>query len=396
MMRGRRLTTGGVLATLPTLLLVLLGGAVGSSCLDPTEVMLTITTDIPCAVDGSGTYAPTKTFVDLADVDGQWDTVASRSVCASRVGSLALLPGGRDEVRFAVRGEVTDDLGGTHEVVATRRVRFVSHQKLPISVRLSASCLDVTCPDPATQTCQDGVCVGNIEAPDGGLALDGGFIPDGTRKDGPGDVLVNPKDVIAELIGPDDSGICQQLQVGAATLWSFNEGVGNVTLNSDNIPTTLDLIAGVNFTQDGVCKSGLSVPANTLQKIMPSTGTGNTSFGAAFFVKAPIAAFNGAPFLSRGAPQTSPSWSIGLLANGRVELTLNIQGAPYKFSSGTAITPGTYAAVVVLVAPNSGAIRIDSTLATQFVPPVGAADAVNAYTVVAGPIILDELQLRLK
>lgn len=157
------------MSVLPTLAILLSGGAAGTSCLDATEVMLSITTDIPCAIDGSDTFMLTRTFVDLGQGDAAPVAVKDMTCASSQIGSLAIVPGGHDEVRIKVRGLVVDVGGKEHWIVATRRVRFVAHQKLPVPVVLSASCLDVQCPDPETQTCVDGVCKGNVAATDGGL-----------------------------------------------------------------------------------------------------------------------------------------------------------------------------------------------------------------------------------
>lgn len=165
----RRLTVTGALSVLPTLAILLSGGAAGTSCLDATEVMLTITTDIPCAIDGSDTFMLTRTFVNLGQGDAAPVAQKDMTCASSQIGSLAIVPGGHDEVRIAVRGHVVDVGGNEHWIVATRRVRFVAHQKLPVPINLSASCLDVQCPDPETQTCVDGVCKGNVAATDGGL-----------------------------------------------------------------------------------------------------------------------------------------------------------------------------------------------------------------------------------
>lgn len=370
-----------VLALAPTLALI------APSCREPTEVMLTITTDIPCALDGSASFALQSTFVDVAGADG-WDTVASPKTCAERVGTLTFVPGGRDEVSLSVRGQVIDGTGASHEVTASRRVRFVSHQSLPLTIRLSASCLDIQCPDPATQTCQDGVCVDNGVSADGGLSLDGGFIPDAS-KDGP---FVIKDGSVLDAITVDDGPLCPAIiGVGMGVKWPFDEGTGTTTYNSNMVPTILG--AGSTFVP-GACNTALSVSAANLQKLSPQNGGGVAGFAIGFFLKAGNATFNGQPFLRRGDPQLPPAWSLALLQSGQIQVTYTLTTqSSFKYQSSGTVKANTFTPVVFASSAVTGSLDVAGVPST-FMAPVGFTDPANTLTVIAGPVIVDELELR--
>lgn len=370
-----------VLALAPTLALLV------PSCREPTQVMLTITTDIPCALDGSASYALQSTLVDVAGADG-WDTVASPKTCAERIGTLTFVPGGRDEVSLSVRGQVIDGTGASHEVTASRRVRFVSHQSLPLTVRLSASCLDIRCPDPATQTCQDGVCVDNGVTADGGLSLDGGFVPD-VSKDAP---FVVKDSGILDAIPIDDGPLCPAIiGVGMGVKWPFDEGTGTTTYNSNMVPTSLGM--GSTFVP-GACNTALSVAAATAQKLAPQSGAGSANFAIGFFLKAGNTTFNGVPFLLRGDPQAPPAWSLALVQGGQIQVTYTVTTqSSYKYQSLGTVKTNTFTPVVFVSNAVSGTLTVAGATNT-FLVPMGFTDPANAQIVLSGPVVVDELELR--
>jgi hypothetical protein len=127
-------TTGLALVVLPTL-----------ACLEPTQVTLSLSTDVPCSrirdvtiseANGAGPFAETSTCSE-----------------GGQLGTLVLVPSGAGG-------------GGTVEVVATldvgtivarRRVRYVSHTQLTMAIQLTSSCANILCS--VDQTCANGRCV---------------------------------------------------------------------------------------------------------------------------------------------------------------------------------------------------------------------------------------------
>jgi hypothetical protein len=123
--------------------------ALCSACLDPTEIELIVTTDVPC-----DQVARTQILFG--------DAVVSSSMACSpggRIGSLILVPSNR-----GLSGNVTVEMelkGGacptTNCIVARRTLTFVSHQKLSVDIALTQSCTGVACD--ATATCVNGICM---------------------------------------------------------------------------------------------------------------------------------------------------------------------------------------------------------------------------------------------
>jgi len=151
--------------------------AVGA-CVEPTEVKLVLTTNIP-----------TLTRVQvLLDGDGGANVVADQAVRApGRLGTLVFVPsspGGRFTVR--VRGlEPVNDCENDPKigcVEASRTVSFLPHRSLELPIDLSSACLGVTCG--TNETCVDGLCVGDVvTTEDAGVIVppsdDGGVVTDG-------------------------------------------------------------------------------------------------------------------------------------------------------------------------------------------------------------------------
>jgi outer membrane protein assembly factor BamB len=133
-----------------------------ASCRAPTEVTITLTTDVPC----SQIQGTTVTVGQLGDIESSVVTTSSE-LCDSSgsLGTLVLVPSGarNEEVAFRVVagvGRTADSCVppayGPGCIVARRSIHYIPHTPLRIGVALRASCEGVVC-DP-TQTCLDGVC----------------------------------------------------------------------------------------------------------------------------------------------------------------------------------------------------------------------------------------------
>jgi len=135
-----------------------------SGCREPTQITLTLRTDMPCA-QVSETAVSVGSLTNLA----QKPPVSSRKGCsneAGRIGSLVVVPSGGDDEEVAI--QVVTTAGGLPAnacdpkspssscVVARRALRFVPHTPLQLPIELSSSCLGKVCPD--DQTCFDGQC----------------------------------------------------------------------------------------------------------------------------------------------------------------------------------------------------------------------------------------------
>jgi hypothetical protein len=141
-----------------------LTGATLSSCVDPTQITVDITTDIDCKAV-SGTQI---TVGRLGDLDGKrYPTAVTQSCKNGRIGSIVVVPSGGIEETVAIA--VVAGVDGTDVetcrppyakgcIAARRSLRFSPHASLRVLVPLSRACDGVACP--TTQTCRAGACVG--------------------------------------------------------------------------------------------------------------------------------------------------------------------------------------------------------------------------------------------
>ena len=133
-------------------------------CLDPTQITLEISTDIPCSElhetsISSGTLAQLESRPAVA-------TTAHCEPATGRVGSIVLVPGQSGDAAtrvvaaFGARKTADECVAAGFKggcIVARRSVRYVSHTRLRLPVRLEGVCADMPCK--ADETCVNGQCV---------------------------------------------------------------------------------------------------------------------------------------------------------------------------------------------------------------------------------------------
>ncbi len=157
------------------------GIAAPAACLSPTEITVRVETDMTC---GEADGDLEKVLVGTGT--GEAATVSLKGPCQDGfVGSVTIVPGKSDTIDIDVVGRLQGakcDLGSANGdgcVVAKRRLSFIEHIPLTITVRLDSDCAGVECP--SNQTCQAGVCVDpqctSSSCSDGG---DGGTTPRAT------------------------------------------------------------------------------------------------------------------------------------------------------------------------------------------------------------------------
>jgi hypothetical protein len=157
---------------------VAVGLWLGASCRAPTQIVVELRTDVPCA-DVRGT---TLAVGSLDSLESR-PPVASTTACAEatgRIGSIVIVPSGGPDDSVAVKSvlafgrdpsECRPPDYGQGCVVARRALRFIQGQTLTIPMLLSGSCSGVVCE--ATQTCVGGSCTGAAVDPDACLRPDG-------------------------------------------------------------------------------------------------------------------------------------------------------------------------------------------------------------------------------
>ena len=152
-------------AVLTTLYLV-------SSCRDPTEITLEITSNACGSLKQTGIAVGPAGNVDPSTFSATQDGCQRPGY----VGSIVVLPSGSSD--DAVGIEIVGGLGKppgscTHGdpqcIVARRSLRYLPHTPLTLPITLELSCAGVACDDPST-TCLSGACVPSTINPDACLA----------------------------------------------------------------------------------------------------------------------------------------------------------------------------------------------------------------------------------
>ncbi|MBI3202144.1 MAG: LamG domain-containing protein [Myxococcales bacterium] len=135
-----------------------------SGCREPTQITVTLSTDVACP-QVSETTLSVGALATISDKP----PVSSRKGCKDangRIGSLVVVPSGDDSDEVTLQAITT--VGGQPAsacdpknpadfcVVARRALRFVPHTPLDLPIELSSSCLGKLCAD--DQTCFQGEC----------------------------------------------------------------------------------------------------------------------------------------------------------------------------------------------------------------------------------------------
>ncbi|MCA2981472.1 MAG: hypothetical protein INH37_24625, partial [Myxococcaceae bacterium] len=142
-----------------------------SACLDPTSLIVTVTTDVPC-----GRAAGVSVTVGApGEVEAAEPAVITTDCVDGTIGGLTVVPQGSRSasvalrVAMAVGGDVERDCtparGYAGCIVSRRQLRFLPQRTVRVPVELRASCRDVPC-DAETTCFLSGQCVAaGIAAP---------------------------------------------------------------------------------------------------------------------------------------------------------------------------------------------------------------------------------------
>lgn len=143
---------------------VALAAAAVAACREPTEIMVEISTDIPCdQIDRTSIYVGSPTAV--GQPLGKLTVSAETSACnaaTKRIGSIVVLPSGETTDTVAIRlvarlkGSDCDNNLTTGCVDARRSLGFLAHTSLRLPIALNADCKNVVCG--STDTCSGGKC----------------------------------------------------------------------------------------------------------------------------------------------------------------------------------------------------------------------------------------------
>jgi hypothetical protein len=144
------------------------GGVVVAACVDPTQIQVEITTDIPCD-KLSGTEI---TVGRLGELDGRRAPTAATQTCqGGRIGGIVIVPSRdpSDEVGIAVvtgiDGTAVDTCRPPYKkgcVVARRALRFAENTDLRVNISVRRVCDGNPCLP--VETCRVGSCVSAVLA----------------------------------------------------------------------------------------------------------------------------------------------------------------------------------------------------------------------------------------
>jgi hypothetical protein len=149
---------------------LVLGCVTLAACRAPTEIELTIHTDLPCTERTM--WQGVAVYVGAAGpgLESKESTLVTHACDKNGlVGSLVITPSGEDDDLVGVRvvaGTTTlpedcHDKGYEGCIVARRRLRFRPNQKLSLDVELEGQCEYIPCD--SDSTCLSGTCIGVSE-----------------------------------------------------------------------------------------------------------------------------------------------------------------------------------------------------------------------------------------
>ncbi len=131
-------------------------------CQHPTEVTLSISTDVPCAqVKGVTITVGAPSAVETMAPE----TVSQTCTGPGVLGTIVVVPGGARNAVVDIKivegvnrdpASCTAPGYGTGCIVSRRSLEFIPHTPLTLDISMSSSCNGVACP--ADQTCSNGAC----------------------------------------------------------------------------------------------------------------------------------------------------------------------------------------------------------------------------------------------
>lgn len=329
------------------------------SCLEPTEVKLLLSTDIP----------------DLTNVIVRVDNRDVGAMLPRKhgdLGTLVFVPS-KKAPRFAV---VVEGTTPTQTVKASRSVAYLEHQTLELPIKLEASCLGHVC-DPG-YTCNNGDCVSDVVD----CRIDKTCVTDAGP---PGDVVTPPADSGPPPCPKPGSRISLG---GEQYRWTFDDMDPMSTTDSDK-QLKIALKTGFLRTPDPPCGQGLVLGGmqDLAFGIMPSV----IAFSFELLVPSkailPVTIF-------RGSGASQATWAISIEKN--MTLGLGWGNVVQMYPTTSTIKPDTRNHVEVLLTP-SAPYTINLAIENQMVEKITASNglppSLNMSASPADGIMIDELTI---
>lgn len=299
------------------------------SCRDPTEIKVTVSTDLDCPKIVSQRPHLAKTELFVLDERGVPGKVAETSACASGgVGDLVFVPGRADRVRVRVVGDV--DWPGHAKpdpITSDRLIGFVPHTPLEIPIELSVSCIGVRCDEPDT-TCARGRCV-PIQASCVGSRCDVDAGPP-SPADAAADADAGPNPIDGGAEAAAEAGACPPLLAMYNYRWPFDEGP-MATKVVEQLSKVSSPLTGM-LSPGGPCTGMIVLTGGKTQQLLGTTSWQLPKFGVSFWLY-----FIGGTgtVISRGA---TGQGGFGLVVDPQVT-SFTVYGPNIASSQATTSTP---------------------------------------------------------
>lgn len=346
---------------------VVLASSVGS-CLDPTQVDLQITTNMPC---GPGSEYPRllgteiKTGTSLADLESVATTTECRG--SNRVGNLVLVPGSGEQVYVQVTGRVATSATQQVDLPASRVIRYISHQRLELPIDLSAECIGKVC-DP-NQTCSKGMCIDKETKGCRGAECDAGGMPDATvikdsgidgfsLSDAPIDAI---PDTMFDAIGTGDAGPCSQLPFLSMYdfYWPFSEMMGSMSV-TEMVTNTKTQLATAKTGTGGFCGNALLLSSLPTQNL--SACNTNSCFpGGQLKIAFALKLGSGTGLVLGHTAQMKGSWAIQVAAGPVIRFGVDYLGGQFSYIQGASVPLNKWCHVVAAANVGGYAISVDGS-----------------------------------
>lgn len=337
----------------------MLGILAFGGCLDPTQMTVEITTDVACAdVRQTQIFTSSGMTFDAA----RTETVNCKD---GRIGSLVIVPTRDANDKFGV--QIVTRLANGKSITARRYVGYVPHARLRMPIKMSASCIDVSCrPD---QTCLQGRCVDAAIDPQrcAGVGCNEDALSDGGAGDASvTDATSDVSPIDGALDASSDGGKpCMKalatMRGKLFTAWPFDEPSGPFfDIVGMQAPVNLPMNqSAVRVGMAGSCP-GMALSFNGAQSLSVTADNrfATPPFALSFFMKLVTPTVQDANVIGRS--NGTSGWRITTNNFMGGAIALSICNGNFCTSSGTTpLSPGFHFVVAWVDANGNGGLTVD-------------------------------------
>jgi hypothetical protein len=298
------------------LLFVTLAALTG--CRSPTQISVTLETDVPCAQVTETSF----TAGELGALESAPPTTEGTSCNNGTLGTVVLVPSGADDatvafkVVTALNGQTVDTCSGAagasdpNCIVARRALRYVPHTPLDVIVAMTQACEGEICG--ADTTCVNGACASAT-------------IPDPTECEGEG--------CNATVLAPGDGGVDATLAPEGGDASSGPDSAADSASGDSSVPVDAAAFDG-------------AVPGCDLGGLQPGSPWPMSGYCPNLRSRSPLA-----------GPATPPvqQWAVALNGSGYLSPSIGADGTVYIDAVGLELEDGGVSGgSLTAIAPDGG------------------------------------------